>query len=362
MLVLKPEDHTQWLGVLQRSFLYDFYHLPRYHALAEAQGQGRARLFVYTQGDYMVALPLVLRPISQEMGACAHWQDATSVYGYAGPISSHRELPKVVRAGFHAALSQSLEAHKVVTVFSRLHPLLDQAPWLSGLGQTSPIGLTVSLDLTLPEQEQWAQIRANHRRGIAKLQGLGVTCQHDKELRHLDEFMALYHQTMRRVGADGSYFFSADYFRFIGSELGPAESHLFVALHKGQVISGAFLVGCQGILQYHLGGTRDEYLPLAPIKLVFDTARRWAKTQALKVFHFGGGVGAQEDSLFHFKAGFSPLRHGYSCWRCVVDPDAYAILCAAADRRAVEQGLEPTSTRFFPQYRTPLQAPKAEPQ
>lgn len=362
MLTLTPKDHGAWSEVLERSFQHDFYHLPSYHALAEAQGQGQARLFVYTEGEYMVGLPLLLRPISPDLGldSSGQWQDATSVYGYAGPISSHKELPKSVRSGFRAALSRTMEAQKVVTVFSRLHPLLDQSPWLDGLGHVVPVGLTVSIDLTLPEQEQWAQIRDNHRRGIAKLKSSGVTCLEDIGLRHLEEFVAVYHETMRRVAADSPYFFSAEYLRFMLSELAPAKSHLFVALHEGKVISGALLIACQGILQYHLGGTRDEYLKMAPIKLLFDTVRRWAQTQDLKAFHLGGGVGAQEDSLFHFKAGFSQRRHGYSCWQWIVHPNAHAHLCEAAHRRAIEHGLEPVSSHFFPEYRVPLRPCTAE--
>lgn len=88
------------MDVLKQSYQYDFYHLPQYHALAEEQGESKANLFVYREGAFLVAIPLLLRPIGEM--PCHHtrvgegWHDATCVYGYAGPIASHSDMPKSV--------------------------------------------------------------------------------------------------------------------------------------------------------------------------------------------------------------------------------------------------------------------------
>ena len=42
---------------------YDFYHLPAYHDMAEDADEGAPRLFVYTEGDHVIAIPFLLRPI-----------------------------------------------------------------------------------------------------------------------------------------------------------------------------------------------------------------------------------------------------------------------------------------------------------
>lgn len=348
MQILRPENFAEWLGILQRTAQHDFYHLPGYHAQAQARGEGQARLFVHAEGDYLVALPLLLRTTPHDA-----LLDATSVYGYAGPVCSHRNLPARAVEGFQKALCQCLKDLGVVAVFSRLHPLLDQQPWLNGLGQILPVGPTVSLDLTLPAEAQWALFRENHRRGIQKLQRQGLICREDSKLRHLDSFVSLYQETMRRVGAGDDYFFGRDYFEALLRDMPSADPRLFVVLKDESVLAGGLFVGCSGIVQYHLGGTRSEFLKLAPMKLVFDAVRQWAMERGHAVFHLGGGVGAQEDSLFHFKAGFSDRRHTFACWRWVVNESAYQGLCQRAGQGAPAGGAAAFSEGYFPAYRNP---------
>jgi sugar O-acyltransferase (sialic acid O-acetyltransferase NeuD family) len=92
--------------------------------------------------------------------------------------------------------------------------------------------------------------------------------------------------------------------------------------------------------------------------LLFDTVRLWANEQGARVVHLGGGVGSKEDSLFHFKAGFSDRRHVFPTWQWVVEPDAYRELCDRHALRNVGHGVQWTSTDYFPQYRcstTPME-------
>src|SRR5438046_1750408 len=153
--VIGTDSPEQWLEVLERSFAYDIYHLPAYHALAEERGEGTAQLFVYTEGCHTIALPLLLRPLDGVPGleeVAAGMQDATSVYGYAGPVASQPalqgalqgalegEMPLAVLQGFASALRQALCEMKVVAVFSRLHPLIPQPELLAGLGECRPLG------------------------------------------------------------------------------------------------------------------------------------------------------------------------------------------------------------------------------
>src|SRR4051794_7059681 len=126
---LTPKESSAWLEVLAQTARHDFYHLPDYHALAEASGQGSARLFVYRDGGSTIALPLLLRPLAELPGIgtdWADWHDATSVYGYAGPVCSDDVLPDSVLGGFQSALLERLRTLRVVSVFSRLHPFIPQ--------------------------------------------------------------------------------------------------------------------------------------------------------------------------------------------------------------------------------------------
>ncbi|MCI0455733.1 MAG: GNAT family N-acetyltransferase, partial [Gemmataceae bacterium] len=353
LYVVRPEQ-PEWAEVLAQSFQHDFYHLPRYHTLARQQGEGEPYLFVYHDSGEFLALPLLLRRVNQTVGlqsAPEGWQDATSVYGYAGPLASRPDLPREMIRGFQAALGDALAGLQVVSVFSRLHPLIPQAPFLDGLGACRHSGETVSIDLTLPPDKQRACYRRTHRFDINRLHRLGGECLRDPEFARLGDFIALYHETMTRVDAAPSFFFPPAYFDALRAGPHP-DVHLFVCTLQGRVVCGALFLACAGILQYHLSGTYNQYLALAPMKLLLDEVRGWATEQGFRMLHLGGGsTDAPEDSLLHFKAGFSDRRHAFHTWRWVVQEEAYQQLCALKRGWNEQNGQRYAVANFFPEYR-----------
>jgi hypothetical protein len=340
---IRPSDPA-WSALLSQALGYDFYHLPAYHEMAEARGEGEAVMCAYRDGDFTIAVPLLLRPIKDVQGiADSVALDATSVYGYSGPIVSRPPSAEVVRR-FQIELRRALEERNVVSVFSRLHPLLPQHECLQGLGWLQPAGATTSINLRLDPQEQRARYRGNHKYGVNKLQRLGVECCAEPDFEHFEDFIDLYHETMQRVGASGYYFFDRAYFDRLRDALG-RRLHLYVCCHGGRPICGGLFVHTGEIVQYHLGGTDDRYLKWAPMKLLFDTVRRDFSGNA-SWFHLGGGLGAQRDSLFHFKSGFGGDEHVFVLWKWVVQEAAYDDLCQR--RFGAEQN---AGSAFFPRYR-----------
>jgi hypothetical protein len=346
--VIGTDDGARWEAVLADVVQHDFHHLVGYHRLAEYHGEGTARLFSYRSGRYLVAIPLLLRPI--DAADPEGPQDATSVYGYAGPVSSHVNVPREVVRDFEEALREELVSQKVVAVFSRLHPLIRQSDLLADVGEIRPTGPTVSVDLTLPAEEQWAGYSKGTRRLIRRALDAGVVCVHDETHDWLAEWAQAYGETMRRVGASGAYSYDLAYFERMAAELGSA-MHLFVALVDGRMAAGGLFTRCDGIVQAHLGAMRAEYVALSPVRLVDDTARRWAAESGARVFHLGGGVGGREDSLFQYKAGFSDRRHLQSTWRWIVDGGLYEQLTKERPGAQGPGGHQPDD--YFPAYRRP---------
>jgi len=347
--VISAADGAAWADVLADVLEHDFHHLAGYHRLAEFQGDGAASLFAYRDREYLIAVPLLIRPVDDRDPSGL--QDATSVYGYAGPIASHAQLPRSVIEGFQTSLRGELISRRVVAVFSRLHPLIEQRHIVAGLGETAVCGPTVSIDLTLPLDEQWAGYSKGTRRLIRRASEAGVVCMHDRDLEHLQEFGAMYRETMQRVGAASSYFYDDAYFERMAAELGSV-INLFVALIDDRPAAAGLFTLCDGIVQAHLGGSCAEYASLSPVRLIDDTARRWAAESGARVLHLGGGVGGQEDGLFQYKAGFSARRHDFAVWRWVVDRVTYDELC---ERRGPAKGPPAAcgSGQFFPAYRRP---------
>ena len=157
---------------------------------------------------------------------------------------------------------------------------------------------------------------------------------------HLDRFIALYLDTMRRQNAAPEYFFSRDYLSGLWQQL-RGHIHLGVVEVEGSVVCAGLFGESNGIVQYHLSGTDERALELSPLKTLIDFGRRWATQRGADTLHLGGGVGSAQDSLMHFKAGFSDRRHLFKTWRVVLDERQYTKL----------SGKEPESTGYFPAYR-----------
>jgi Acetyltransferase (GNAT) domain len=341
-----PPTDAGWAQVLNLAIAHDSYHLPSYHQLAETMREGEARLLVAREGNQFLALPLLLRSVSSVPGLeGSALLDATSVYGYPGPLVSRVAPSRDLTTQFGNHLRRHLVDAGVAAVFSRLNPLLEQAPWLAGLGSIVTHGATISLDLRLAPDLQRLGYRRNHRRDLKRLSEGGFTCSPDGSFGAWTGFVGMYHETMRRVGASPRYHFPTAYFTGLRTAIG-AGAELLTCRRSGAVVAGAVFLRRGGIVQYHLGGTRGDWSQYAPLKLVFDTAQAYYHQRAAEVLHLGGGRGATEDSLFRFKAGFSERRHAFQTWRWVIMPDEYARLCAA---RGLD--LEPPDRGFFPRYR-----------
>ena len=137
--ILSTAQREEWLSVLRDVGDYDFYHLPEYHELHEGRGEGEGVLIVYRKGGKVIALPLLLRFVSESAGLreCGRWMDATSVYGYAGPIANAlaRSDGKFL-SRYHRVLGVFAAEHTLsVAAFPRLNPLLENHPCRLGSGK-----------------------------------------------------------------------------------------------------------------------------------------------------------------------------------------------------------------------------------
>ncbi len=295
------------MEALEQAVTHDFYHLPFYHDLAKELGEGEPTLVVYANGPYRVLLPLLVRKIKDVpplVDDGQPWYDATSVYGYPGPVASHADLPSEIISDFQSLLTKSLYDMRVVSIFSRLHPFIRQEALLSRLGSSVHQGYTVSIDLTNPEEAQLAQYRENHRRDIRKLRDRGAQCIEDDDFQYLDTFVSQYYETMDRVQAWQSYRFPDRYFQKLVSTR-EAVVKLLACQINGEFVGSGLFVLCRGILEYHLGGTTLDGQRAGAMKFVLDAARHWGYQNGGKIFHLGGGVGSRDDSLANFKIGFS---------------------------------------------------------
>jgi lipid II:glycine glycyltransferase (peptidoglycan interpeptide bridge formation enzyme) len=338
-ITIPISDPAKWNSYILRSLDYDFYHCSSYHQLDSEKG---AFLFVTEFKEDFIALPLLKREIEG-----TEYYDCTSVYGYAGPIYSKQYdlLDNRHIDIFQKSLYNYLIAQNIISVFSRLHPLIYQNSILSGLGEIVPLNKTVSIDLSLPIDEQRKQYRKSNKSEVNQLKRKGFFVKKANTDDEIDEFVDIYIETMQRVDAAQLYFFDRDYFhKFLRSEDFNAE--LLLAYQESVITAGAIFTTTKHIMQYHLAGTKSEFMKETPMKLILDEARLLGSDRGLKYLHLGGGVGGQDDDpLYRFKSGFSDLNFQFSVWKYIVNNDIYEQLVAKASS---ERSL---STGYFPRYR-----------
>ena len=330
--LIEPTDR-RWMDALA-TIRHDVYHLPHYVSL-EANRLGGAAVAAYVeQPGVRLLLPLIRRAIP---GSDAF--DLVSPYGYPSPLAQFEDVA-LLRGAFSAVV-QALGEQGFVSLFVRLHPILELPDGaVTGLGALVEHGQTVAIDLRQSEVEQWRGIRGRFRTALNRSERLGHRAFIDDGGEHLDRFIDLYLDTMRRQHAAAEYFFSRDYLSGLWHQL-RGHIHLGVVEVEGSIVCAGLFGECNGIVQYHLSGTDEKALELSPLKTLIDRARRWGTQRGADVLHLGGGVGSAQDSLMQFKAGFSDRRHTFKTWRVVLDEQRYTEL----------SGCEPVSAGFFPAYR-----------
>lgn len=334
--LLTPDDPA-WAAFLERVD-HDFYHLPGYVAFEAAHRDGRPLAVHVDTGSGQMLFPIIVRDIP---GGGA---DATAPYGYPGPLVDAAGTPPWLEAAWVAAIDR-LRAEGLTSVFLRFHPLLSPPPPTS-VGTAVLHGETVSMDLGQTREDAYQGMRRDIRRPIQKAAEAGVAAKQDVGFEHFPAFVELYRETMERLSAASGYFFDLAYFEGLRDVLGPRLSLWCVDIEGDVAVAGLF-VETRGIIQYHLSAISDRHLEYAPNKVLVADVRDWGAARGDHSLHLGGGVGGSNDSLFHFKSGFSPLRHPFHTLRVVLDAARYEQLVAEHDPSLDPRQLE----GYFPLYR-----------
>ena len=332
------EDKKIWNKNLNFFSFYDFYHTYDYHHIAKLENE-KPILLKYKEGETLIVIPFLLRKIFN-----TDYYDLTSVYGYSGPLFKNIDYNFCIN-NFETQLNSFCEENKFVSIFSRLHPFIEnQTKVLGNIGEVIPLGKVVNVDLTKNLEEQRAYFSKTTKRYLNKTSKLCIvnkTVTND----NLEVFKDLYYENMDRVNAAQSYYFSSDYFsQFVNSTDFETEI-LFAQLKEtNEVISAAMMIKTNNIIQYHISGTRDNYLNLTPIRLLIDTMRVIGTEEGYQFFNLGGGLGSSEDSLFKFKASFSKDFKTFKIWKHIVNQKVYKLLADRFSESDLNQD-------FFPLYR-----------
>ncbi|MBB3188821.1 GNAT family N-acetyltransferase [Halomonas cerina] len=339
-------SESEWRNVLETVGGYDFYHTWDYHEISRRNGEGQPLLFLYKNAACIIAWPLILRTFQAEG---QEWKDVTSAYGYPGPLVKG-EITASDKRQWARCVVRWCQEHQVVSIFSRLNPLIDHNAVLEGLGEVKTMGTTIPIDLRMPLDIQREKFRSSLKRGINKLEKMGGVCEEVDPLSNLDEFLTIYEETMRLRHANEYFFFSRDYYESLFSA-SDFDARMYGVYLEGRMVCAGIFVYTGNIVQYHLGGTLPDFYHCAPSKLLHDKVRIYATERGAEWFMLGGGVGGDDDPLLYFKSGFSRLKMPYRVANIIVNPVAYEWLEDRAVASARKLGM-PLDPDYFPSYRS----------
>ena len=338
-LVIDISD-PRWTDIISSAYQYDFYHTQSYSQL---ERKHRPILCVAFKNYDFIAIPLIIRKIDG-----TDLFDCTSVYGYCGPVSNipFESISKEHILFFQSELLSFFKESHLISVFSRLHPILNQHLVLENFGIIKEINKTVVIDLTLPKEEQYKRYRKNHRKDIERLRKEGFIVSEASTNSEIDFFIQLYYDLMSRIKAHQSYYFDREYFYQLLNNPN-FKAKLLLAKKNNEIAAGGLFTFTNNIIQSHLTCDNIKYRKYSPVKLVFDNARLLGCDLNMKFLHLGGGKhGSSDDSLFNFKAGFSDKRSVYYVWQMIIDEFKYSYLIDFFNIDSHK------TSNYFPAYRT----------
>jgi len=275
--------------------------------------------------------------------------DLTTPYGSGGPLISvkttHSDKLKKSLSLFFEEYKQYALKHNYVCEYISFHPFLDNWKPFKGLFDIQFINDIIVLDLTQDIEEICKKMdkkaRYYTRKALEEFKNIFIVNNPSDE--EIKDFLSIYYDTMDRNQAAEKYYFPFD---FIKKHF--KLNALLVCCKNDEDILASCAIFLKGthIMHYHLSAS-NYYFKSSPSRAVLWKAIEQAKMSGLKWFHFGGGV-EKNDSLFHFKKGFSKTFRDYYRGRIIFNKKIYQELCSL-NRFSNE------NPDFYPLYRAGIQ-------
>jgi len=347
---LNLDNAEEWDRLIGSLPDYDIYYLSSYVRAFSIHGDGDPVLVWWEDDDIRGGCVLMIRDVADDgrFAQLDHGRiyDAVTPYGYGGFIFSNQPS-EVQLKHLSAEFTKILQAHNIISVFFRFHPLLNNAGYARQLCEVVDLGKTICLDLA-DADTIWGNITSKNRNVIRKAIKSGVQIHHGKGVELLRQFKGMYEATMRYDNAEEYYYFGNAFYLSMANDL-KDNYEVFFATLDDTIISMAIFIFANGKLHYHLSGSLREYRSYAPSNLLLYKGALWGMERGYTIFHLGGGVGSDKDALYKFKAAFNRNSDcQFSIGKLIVDKNAYNELVQLRQRH---QAFNVNSTNYFPLYR-----------
>jgi hypothetical protein len=237
------------------------------------------------------------------------WRDASSPYGYGGPLSTCEQADFLSQCW--NTYAKFMFEQRIVAEYIRFHPLLRNDRFYGG--QISDNREVVVLDLKVADFDARYVPRV---RSLLRRVDRQAICYLEADLAaNAQRFVDFHWAAMKAIGADGFYLFSIEYFSALAAtglaRLGVCVRESDAGIHGSWLAAAIFLESGE-TAEYHLAANSADGRTVGASSFLIDQAARLAQQRGRKYLYLGGGSDrSPQNPLLFFKAGFSPTRLMY---------------------------------------------------
>lgn len=344
-----PNDRSEWIKLWSALGDKEIMAHPDYVELF-SKVTDKTMCATYKDGNCIIMYPFILRPLCHESWTDNSEQccDTISPYGYGGPFA--QECTKDNAALFWSQFQNWALSNNVVSSFVRLSLFDEQLAPFDGIVEHMSSNIVRSLDIS--EENLWMDYAHKVRKNVKRAKNNDLAVEIDEKGDRLDDFLAIYSETMIRRDANKSYLFEREFYQKIISRLNKGYC-FFHILQNGKVISSELvLVSTKNIYSF-LGGTISEAFSVRPNDLLKHEVCLWGIRNKKQNFILGGGY-SDNDGIYQYKKAFAPSgEYSFKVGKKIYLPEDYKRLNMQKrdfeKRHKLQSNID---SKFFPEYRS----------
>jgi len=341
-----PADRERWARAWGRAGQRDLFVHPDYVAAVAQPGERPMCALMAFPDGAEIYYAFLVRPITHDAAGIPldeELHDLCTPLNYGGPLGADVDQAQIDE--FWAAMRAWAHEHGIVSEIIRFTPVeRHRLPYPGTLREQAP-HIVVDLD-GFSEEDVIAALHKSVRRRYRKALEAGMTLRVVRDESGIEDFLPLHAETMHRRDAHEKFHIGADHLRMIHRAV-PGQVVYVVADQDGVPQSAEMVVFRDDSSYAYLAGTLTEALAGNATTLAAVGAMLVAREGGSREHNLAGGItNTVEDSLLHFKRGFT--REGdrrYFTGEQVFLPEEYERLCAPAQEHRAE-------STFFPFYRS----------
>lgn len=229
--------------------------------------------------------------------------DMVGLYGRNGVVCA-RAVDGDALARFHADVAAFARSESVICAFDRFHPVMENDAHACADTAVMDLGNFIVLDLRPSLEDVERGYKYSVQKDLRKAERSGVSTFVEAGTEHLDQFIQIYTETMKRNAADEFYYFDREFFISLVREM-PGQFVFIYAVVGGEIVSCELALLHGHYSHSFLGGTRHEALPYAANHMLKRDLVRELRRQQCQFFLLGGGVNP-DDGIERYKRAYAP--------------------------------------------------------